>query len=108
MRRLVCAVFAQPDDGIQGGSLLIMDMNQFVARLFTQTRDPKMAHVGQVIEPLKAEVAEVRQDQCAWRQVTDHLAGGDFFILAYLGAIGNMPPLLAPNINKPAILPPNK
>src|SRR4051812_24869415 len=41
MSRTVSAVFAQPDEGIERASLLIINMNHFKARLFSKARHPK-------------------------------------------------------------------
>jgi hypothetical protein len=87
-------VRTEPDEAIEGLAAPVVGLDHIVTRPRPQAREPPIARIGQVIEPLEAEVAQVRHNQRARREPRDHRPGGDLLVLAGIGTIGDAPPLL--------------
>src|SRR5260370_25742013 len=62
-------VGAKPDDRVQDHAWPIVDMQQLVTGLLARATHPVAAPFGQVVEPGKAEVAQVEEQQAVPRQV---------------------------------------
>jgi len=63
----VGTVLAQPDDGIEQPTAIIIgeDFTEVIAHVVLEARDPEVALSGQVVEPRKAEIAQIREDETA-------------------------------------------
>jgi len=75
-------------------------VDDLITRACPQPRDPPIARVGQVIEPLETGVAQVRNDQRTGSKTGDHRTGGDLLVLSGIGAIRHAPPLLQAQIEE--------
>ena len=54
---------AQPDQRIEDLMMAVVDMQQAIAGLLAQPRDPPVTHGAQIIEPGKAEIAQVEEEE---------------------------------------------
>ena len=77
----VGAVGAQPDQPVEGVTVLVVGVEDLVAGLGPVARDPVVAGLGQVVEPLDAEVLQVGQEQALGGQPGEQGARGDLVVL---------------------------
>ncbi len=79
-------VRSQPDDGVTGGGILVEHLHQRVTGAAAVAADPRQALLGQIVEPVKGEVAQVEQQQAATLEPVDQ--GPCQYLLVLAGSLG--------------------
>ena len=102
MRRSVRPIRSQPDQAIKDAVLIVVAMQDRVARLLPQTGHPPVPGARQGVKPGEAEVAQVGQDQTPGRHVRQEPTGGDFLVLLGIGLVLDMTPLLQAQVEDTA------
>ncbi len=102
--RLVGGVGPEPDQGVEGLAVPVVDVAHDVAGLGPQAADPEVAGLGEVVEPGEAEGAQVGQDQRPGRQPGQHRAGRDLLVLAGIGLVGDAAEELGAHVEEGAQL----
>ena len=75
-------------------------MHNRVTGLLPPARNPGITGIGQLIEPLKAKVAQIGQNEGSWRDILEHGSRMLLAILAGLGHILDGSPLLQAHIEE--------
>ena len=75
-------------------------MDEAVGSAFAQARDPEIALLGQVVEPGETEIAQISQDEAAWRKSFQQEEDIDFAIGQDIRTQFQAQPLLATQVKE--------
>src|SRR5579884_109473 len=88
------------NDAVEGVAPLVVGVDDPIAGLLPQPTNPVIAGVGQVVEPGKAEVAQIGQEEAAHGEVREEIAGMTLLIGSGILLIENLTPLLTAEVKE--------